>query len=109
MFCITYFSHINMPPHQTPGISNQALVFMTDVKMFAQRTDILVKSAIFNSNPAGKWFGPIMLYLETFWKPKFSTIWNRFHGGTRPSYELFVIVMYGQNGNTELITLSMSV
>ena len=49
---MTDFSNINMLPHQTPGISNQALVFMTVVKMFTSRTNILVKSAIFNSTPA---------------------------------------------------------
>ena len=32
---ITDVSHINMLSYQTPGISNQALVFMRDVKMFA--------------------------------------------------------------------------
>ena len=46
-----------MLPYQTHGISNQVLVFMRDVKMFAPQTDILVKSAIFENNPAGKWFG----------------------------------------------------
>ena len=58
MILITDFSHINMLPHQTPGIANQAQVFMRDVKMFASRTDILLKSAIFGNAPAGKWFGP---------------------------------------------------
>ena len=29
-----------MLPYQTPGILNQALVFMRDVKMFGSRTDI---------------------------------------------------------------------
>ena len=52
MFSITDFSH--MLPYQTPGISNQALVFMRDVKMFASWMDILVKSAIFDNTPAKK-------------------------------------------------------
>ena len=30
---LAYVSHINMLPYQTPGISNQALVFMRDAKM----------------------------------------------------------------------------
>ena len=47
-----------MLPYQTPGISNKALVFMTDVKMFASRTESLLKSAMFDNTPAGKWFGP---------------------------------------------------
>ena len=63
MFCITDFSHINMLPHQTPGISNQAQVFMRDVKIFASRTDILVKSATLYSTPAGKWSGPRFVVL----------------------------------------------
>ena len=59
--------HINILPYQTPGISNQALVFMRDVKMFTSRTDILVKkSAIFYNTPAKKWFGPRFLYLDAF-------------------------------------------
>ena len=59
IFNITDVRHINMFPHQTPGISNQALVFMRDVKMFASRTDISVKSAIyFYNTPAEKWFRP---------------------------------------------------
>ena len=68
----TDFSQINMLPHQTPGISNQALVFMRDVKIFTSRTDILVKSAIFDNTPAEKWFGPrFFFYLETFSKTWF--------------------------------------
>ena len=35
VFNYRYVSHINMLPFQTPGISNQALVFMRDEKMFA--------------------------------------------------------------------------
>ena len=54
---ITDVSHINMLSYQTPGISNQALVFIRDVKMFAYQTDILAKSAICDNTPAGKWFG----------------------------------------------------
>ena len=46
--------HINICFYQTPGISNQALAFTRDVKMFASRTDILVKSAIFDNTPAKK-------------------------------------------------------
>ena len=57
-FFITDFSHMNMLPYQTPGISKQALVFMRDVKMFASWTSILVKSAIFDNTPAETWFGP---------------------------------------------------
>ena len=56
MFSITDFGH--MLPYQTPGNSNQALVFMRDVKMFASRTAILVKSANFDNTHAEKWFGP---------------------------------------------------
>ena len=42
-----------------PGISNQTLVFMTDVKMFALlRVDILGKGAIFTTPACGKLFGP---------------------------------------------------
>ena len=72
MFSTTDFSHINMLPHQTPGISNQAQVFIRDVKMFASRTDILVKSAIFDNTPAGKWFGPrFFCTLKLSEKPNF--------------------------------------
>ena len=40
-----------MLPYQTPRISNQAVVFIRDVKMFESRTDILVlKSAIFDNS-----------------------------------------------------------
>ena len=35
----------------------------------------------------------------------FSTIWDSFHGGASPSYDLFDNVTDGQNANTELITL----
>ena len=43
-----------MLSYQTPGISNQALVFMRDVKMIAKRTDVLAKSAIFDDTPVEK-------------------------------------------------------
>ena len=46
-----------MLPYQTPGISNQALVFMRDVKMFASRTDMLVKGVIFDNTPAEFFLG----------------------------------------------------
>ena len=65
---ITGVSHINMLPHQTPGISNQAVVFMRNVKMFTSWTDILVKSNICDNTPVEKWFGQEFLYLETFWR-----------------------------------------
>ena len=42
-FSITDVSHINMLPYETPGILTHSLVFKIDVKMFASRTDILIK------------------------------------------------------------------
>ena len=105
MFSITDFSHINMLAHQTPGISNQALGFMRDVKMFASRTDILVKSAIFDNTPAEKWFGPKGFVPWNFLKNPISTIWDRFDGGASLSYDPFFSVTDGQNPKTELITL----
>ena len=61
--------HITWLPYQTPGIFNQALVFMIDVEMFTSRTDIL---AFFFYNTSTKnWFGPIILYLRTFWRKWF--------------------------------------
>ena len=75
---------INMLPYQTPEISNQALVFMRDVKMFASLTDISVKSAIFDNIPAGKWFGPRFCVPSNFLKNLISTTWDSFHGGASP-------------------------
>ena len=49
-----------------PGISNQALVFKRDVKLFVSRTDILVQSFIFDHTPAEKLFQEF-LHLNTFW------------------------------------------
>ena len=37
-----------------------------------------------------------------------STIWDSFHGGASPSYDLFFNVTDGQNANTELITLGVN-
>ena len=47
-----------MLPYHTPGISNQAIVFMRAVKIFASWMDILIKSASFDNTSAEKWFGP---------------------------------------------------
>ena len=69
-----------MLPYQTPGISNQALVFMRDVKMFASWTDIFVKSAIFDNTPAEKWFGPRIFVTWNFLQNLISTFWDSFHG-----------------------------
>ena len=51
IFSITDVSHINMIPYQTPGNSNQALLFMRDVKIFASGTDILAKKIKFWTTP----------------------------------------------------------
>ena len=89
-----------------PGISNQALVFMRDVKMFAERTDILAKSVILGNAPAEKWFGLRFVVPWDFLKNLFSTSWDSFHGGANPSYYFFFSVTDGQNANAGLITLS---
>ena len=78
IFSITDVSHINMLPYQTPGISNQVLVFMRDMKMFASRMDILVKSAIFYNTPAEKWFGLRIFVPWNFLKNLISSIWDSF-------------------------------
>ena len=98
-------SHINWLLYQTPGISNQALVFVRDIKMFTSRTDILAKSAIFDNTPAEKWFGPSIFASWNFLKDPISTLWDSFHGGESPSYDFFICVMDGQNANPKLITL----
>ena len=69
--------------------------------MFASRTDILVKSAIFDNTPAEKWFSPRLFVPWNFLKKLISTI----HGGEGLSYDLFFNVTDGQNANTELIPL----
>ena len=89
-----------MLSYQTPGISNQTLVFMRDVEMFASRTDILVKSAIFDNTPSEKGFGPRIVVPSNFLENLISTIWDSFHGGASPSYDLFFSVTDGQNANT---------
>ena len=92
MFSTTDVSHINMLPYQTPGVLNQALVFMRDVKMFASRTDILIKSAIFDNTPAKKWFGPRICVPWNFLKNLIPTIWDSFHDGASSSYDIFFTV-----------------
>ena len=55
--------------YQTPRISNQALVFMRNVSLFASWMDILSKSAISDNIPAKQRFGPrIFTHLEPFWR-----------------------------------------
>ena len=95
-----------MLPHQKPGISNQALVFMRDVKEFASRMDILVKSAILNNTPVEKWFGPRFFVPWNFLNNLISTIWDSFHGGASLLY-LFFSVTVGNNAKTEQITLKI--
>ena len=69
--------------------------------MFTSRTDILAKSAIFDHTPVEKWFGPrIFVQSGNFLKNLISTIWDSFHGGASPSYDLFFNVTDGQNANT---------
>ena len=46
-----------MLPCQTPKISNQALVFLRDVKMFASQMGHFGKKFNFYNNPVAKWFG----------------------------------------------------
>ena len=36
---------------------------------------------------------------------RISTIWDSFHDGASPSYDIFYNVTDGQNANTELITV----
>ena len=81
---------IDILPYQTPGISNQALVLMIDVKIFAKRTDIVAKSAIFDHIPAGKWFSSRICVPWNFLKNLISTIWDSFSGGASPSYDPFL-------------------
>ena len=69
-----------------PRISNQAVVFMRDVKKFASQTDISVKSAIFDNTPAERWFGLKMFVPLNFLENLISAIWDRFIGGASPSY-----------------------
>ena len=92
MFSITDFSHINIIPYQTPGISNQALIFMRDVKMFASRMDIGYKVQFLTTPLCKKWFGPRYFVPWIFLKNQISTIWDSFHGGASPSYDLFFSV-----------------
>ena len=79
---------------------------MRDVKILASWTDILGKSASFYNTHAKKWFGPSIFVTWNFLKNlRISTIWDSFHGGASPSYDLFFSVADGQNANAELITL----
>ena len=89
-----------MLPYQTPGILNQAVVFMRDVKMFALRTDILVKNAIFDNTPAEKRYGPKILVPQNFMKNLISTIWDSFSWWYKPFISPFLSVTDGQNANT---------
>ena len=41
LFSITDVNHINWLPYQSPEISNKAVVFVRDVKVFASWTDSL--------------------------------------------------------------------
>ena len=66
-----------LPYLQTPGISNQALVFMRYENVLV--TDILAKSTIFDHTPVEKWFGPRIFVPWNFLKNLISTIWDSFH------------------------------
>ena len=95
-----------MLPYQTPGISNQALQFSWDGKMFVSWTDIFAKRAIFDNTPADKWFNLRIFVPWNFLKYLISTVWDSFHGSESPSYDSFFSVTDGQNANLELITFT---
>ena len=82
-----------MLPYQTPAwnFKPSSSFHERNVKMFASRTDILVKSVIFDNTPAGNGY--------RFLKNLISTIWDTFHGGAIPSYDTFCSVTDGQNAN----------
>ena len=70
----------NTLPYQTPGISNQALFFMKDVKIFAERADMFFFFFFFFLGGGGTFLttplwenGSVreFVYLETFWRTKF--------------------------------------
>ena len=95
----TDVTHINWLPYQTSGISNQALVFVTDVKICGSQTDIWAKSAIFDNTPAVKWFSPrIFIPLELFKEPNLSNRDTKHECRSVPT-EVFVSVTDGQNAN----------
>ena len=72
---------------------------MRDVKMFASRTDILAKSAIFGNTPVEKWLVWEFCTLELSEEPS-STIWDSFYGGESPTYDFFFSVTDGQSANS---------
>ena len=80
---------------------------MRDVKMVGVTDGHFGKECHFLPHPWGKWFSPRIFVPWKFLKNLISIIWDSFHGGASPSYDLFFNVTDGQNANTELITLSI--